>query len=168
MSSTTYTAYNTALAVTTNTIAGTSYATGAKVAIQLATSATSQIRIVEYGISWNGSVAETPSVVELSVAGAATTGLTTHTTSTIVANMLGGQASRLTMGTAATGFGAVAITTNTTSRTIDSQYVPQSSQYIKTWTLDTYPEIAVSSFLQLRVNSSATRSALAWITWIEL
>lgn len=167
MSAPTYTAFNTALATTTNTIAGTSYTSGAKVAIQLSTSSTSTIRIVEYGISFNGSAAATPAVVELSVAGAATTGLTTHSTSTIVPNMLGAQNSRLTMGTANTGYGAVAITTNTTARTIDAAYVAPTNQYIKTWTLDTYPELTTSAFVQLRVNTSATVSALAWITWIE-
>jgi hypothetical protein len=164
MSAVTYTAYNCALATTTGTIAGTSYATGAKCAIQLSTSTTCVIRIVEYGVSFNGSAAATPAVVELSLAGAASTMSTTHSTSTILPNMLGGQSSRLTMGTGNTGFGNGAITTNTTSQTFDAQFVAPTNQYIKTWTLDTYPEVTVSKFLQLRINTSATVTAFAWIS----
>lgn len=160
-------AYNAAFDATTGVTAGTSYATGAKVAIQLATPSTLQIRIVEYGISFNGSAAATPATVTLAQAGAASTTSTAHSTSTIVAIGDNTKTSGLSMGTTTSGYGNGAITTNTTSKMFDAQFIAPTTQFVKQWPLGREPVLPVSSFLQLRINTSATVSALAYIVFEE-
>lgn len=162
-----YIAYNAAFDATTGVTAGTSYTTGAKVAIQLATPSTVLLRIVEYGISFNGSAAATPATVTLAQAGAASTVSTAHTTSTVVAVGDSGKTSSVTMGTTSTGYGNGAITTNTTSKMFDAQFVAPSSQFVKQWPLGREPVVPASAFCQLRVSTSATVSALAYIVFEE-
>jgi hypothetical protein len=161
-----YVAYNQAFSTTTGISAGTSYATGAKVAIQLATPATARIRLVEWGISFDGSAAATPAIVEIAKASAAST-VTAHSTTTVQNISDGTFASRLTMSTTGTGYGAVAITTNTTTQVYDKQYIAPTNQYVKQWPLGREPTIAESSFVQLRLNTTATVNAVAYIVWEE-
>lgn len=158
-----YIAYNCAFDATTGTTAGTSYTTGAKCAIQLATPSTVLLRIVEYSVSFNGSAAATPATVTLVQASAASTMSTAHSTSTVVAIGDSGKTSGLTMGTGATGYGNGAITTNTTSKMYDAQFVPQTAQFVKQWPLGREPIVPASAFCQLRINTSATVSAIGYI-----
>lgn len=161
-----YVAYNCAFGVTTAAILGTSYATGAKVAVQLVPISTGQIRVVEWGASFNGSAAGTPSVCSLSLAGAAST-VTTHTTSTIVPFGDSQKTSSLSMGTGASGFGNGAITTNTTAKEFDAQFVAQAGAYVKQWPLGREPVVLGSQILQLRISTAATLTALAYIVFEE-
>lgn len=162
-----YIAYNAAFDATTGVTAGTSYATGAKCAIQLSTPSTTQIRIVEYGVSFNGSAAATPATVTLAQAGTASTMSSPHSTSTIVPIGDNAKASSLTMGTGASGFGNGGIASNTTSKMFDAQFVAPTNQFIKQWPLGREPILVGSSLLQLRFNTSATVSALAYIVFEE-
>lgn len=160
-------AFNAAFDATTGVTAGTSYATGAKVAIQLSTPSTLQLKVVEYGISFNGSAAATPSTVTLAHAGAASTVSTGHTASTIVAVGDNSKTSGLTMGTGNSGYGNGAITTNTTTKMFDAQFIAPTTQFVKQWPLGREPVLPASAFLQLRINTSATVSALAYILFEE-
>lgn len=160
-------AYNAAFDATTGVTAGTSYTTTAKVAIQLATPSTLQLRIVEYGVSFNGSAAGTPNTVTLAQAGAASTCSSAHTTSTIVAIGDNTKTSGLSMGTTTSGFGNGAITTNTTSKMYDAQFIAPTTQFVKQWPLGREPVLPASSFLQLRISTSATFTALAYIVFEE-
>ena len=165
-------AYNSALSATTNIQAGTSYATGAKCALQLHIPDNGYIKLVEWGISMDGSAAATPALLEVATTDAPTTGLTQHSTTTIKSldAPAGLPLSRLTMGTSSTGYGAVAITTNTTLRQIDRQYVAPTSQYIKMWPLGREPAIGngtAENFLQFRINTTATVNAIIYAVWEE-
>lgn len=162
-----YVAYNCAFGATTAAILGTSYASGAKVAVQLVPISTGQIRVVEWGASFNGSAAGTPSVCSLSLAGAATTAMTSHTTSTIVPFGDSQKTSSLSMGTGASAFGAVAIATNTTAKEFDAQFVAQAGAYVKQWPLGREPVVLGSQILQLRISTAATLTALAYIVFEE-
>lgn len=161
-----YIAYNAAFDATTGVTAGTSYATTAKCAIQLSTPSTLQLRVVEYGISFNGSAAGTPATVTLALAGAAST-MSTSLSGLVKPIGDNQKASSLTMGTSNSGYGNGAITTNTTAAMFDAQFVAQTNQYIKQWPLGREPVVPVSSFLQLRVSTSSTVSALAYIVFEE-
>jgi len=162
-----YIAWNIPHSTTTGIQAGASYATGAKCAIQIATPATLEATIIEWGISFDGSSAVTPALVELVVAGAASTMSTAHTTTTI--ENLGASVldSKLSMGTTTTGYGTGAITTNTTLQTWDKQYISPTNQYIKQWPLGREPVLNASRFLQLRINTTQTVNAVAYIVWEE-
>lgn len=163
-----YRADNVALSTTTGIQAGASYTTGAKVAIQLNVPDSMCIYIVEVGYSSDTNPTTSP-LLELATTDTATTALTTHTTTTIKP-LLNNQAnaSRLTMGTGATGFGAVAITSNTTLRTLHKLYVPQ--QYVYTYPLGDYPVVGngtAESFVQLRINTAATQNIYCWVIFDE-
>jgi hypothetical protein len=163
-----YVAYNCALDATTGVLAGTSYASGAKVAIQLATPATVRLRIIEWDVSFSGSAAGTPAFCTLAQAGAASTCSSAHSTSTILP--IGedqSKTSSLTMGTTSSGYGNGAITTNTTSREYDAQQIGQTTQFFKQWPLGREPVLPASSFLQLRINTAATLTAVAAIYFEE-
>lgn len=162
-----YTAFNCAIDATTGVMAGTSYATGAKVAIQLAPPAGTNIRVIEWGISFNGTAAGAPGVCTLAQASAAATGLTTHSTSTIMPVGDNAKASSLTMGAAASGFGAVAIVTNTTERQFAGALIGPTSQYEKQFPLGRDYIVLPSKFLQLRINTAATLTAIAYIVFEE-
>lgn len=162
-----YIAYNCAFDATTGVTAGTSYTATAKCAIQLVTPATTQLRIVEWGINFSGSAAGTPSICTLALAGAASTMTTPHSTSTIVPISDNAKTSSLTMGTGSSGYGAGAITTNTTSKMYDAQQVAQAGMYLKQWPLGREPVVPVSSTLQLRVNTAVTLIAIAYIVFEE-
>lgn len=163
-------AYNSALSTTTNIDGGTSYATGAKVGLQLQVPDNGFIKLVEWGVSMNGSAAATPATCEVATTDAGTT-LTSHTTTTVKClDMAAGPASRLTMATTGTAYGAAAIATNTTLRPLDRQFVAPTSQYVKMWPLGREPIIGnttTENFLQFRINTSATVNAIIYAVWEE-
>lgn len=162
--------YNSALSATTNIQAGTSYATGAKVALQLQIPDNGHIKLVEWGVSFDGSAAATPALLEVATTDTASTVTTAHTTTTIESLDQYGVESRLTMGTTGTGYGSGTITSNTTLRPVDRQYVAPTNQYVKMWPLGREPVIGSSTaenFLQFRINTSATVNAILYCVWEE-
>lgn len=161
-----FVAYNCALPTTTNMVAGTSYATGPKVAIQLNNPSTVQLRIVEWGVSFNGSAAGTPSVCSLSLAGAATA-TSTSLSGLVLPYSDNQKTTSLTMGTSNSGFGNATMASNTTAKEFDTQFVAQAGMYLKQWPLGREPVVLASSFLQLRINTAVTLTALAYIVFEE-
>jgi hypothetical protein len=162
-----YVAYNCAIDSSTGVMAGTSYSPGAKVAIQLATPSTISVRIVEWGVSFNGTAAGSPAVCTLAQASAASTGLTTHSTSTVLPVGDNPKTSSLTMGTGSTGFGAVSIVTNTTERQFAGALVGPMSQYEKQFPLGRDYVVSPSKYCQLRINTATTLTAIAYIVFEE-
>lgn len=170
---TSYTAYNSALSTTTGIAAGTSYAAGAKVAIQLQIPSGGQIELIEWGIAHDGSAAATPSLVEIASTATGSTMSTAHSTTTVKpVGDPNAPASRLTYGaTTNTGYGNGAITTNTTLRMADRLYVPTTSPWVKLWPLGCYPKFGATGaaeFLQLRINTTVTLNVICWLVWNEL
>jgi hypothetical protein len=162
-------AYNSALSTTTAIDPGTSYATGAKVALQLGIPSGGQIELVEWGVSL-GTVQATAANLEVCSTATASTMSTAHSTTTIC-NILdpNGATSRLTMSTSATGFGNGAITSNTSLRPVDRQNL--FSSYAKIWPLGAYPKFGATGaaqYLQLRINTAATVNAYAYFVFNEL
>lgn len=162
-----FVAYNNTFGATTATMIGTSYATGSKIAIQLATPSTLQLRIVEWGVSFNGSAAGTPGVCELVQNGTASTCSSAHSTTTIQPIGDSTASSRLTMGTTTSGYGNGSITSATPDKYFDAQFVGPTSQYVVMYPLGREPVLPVSKYLQLRINTAATLTALAYIKFEE-
>lgn len=156
-------AYNAAPDATTGVMSKTSYTAGAKVAIQLAPASGSYIRIVEWGISFDGTAAGTPAICTLAQASAASTMGTAHSTSTILPVGDLAKTSTLQMGTALSGYGAAAITTNTTERQFAAAQVGPMSQYEKQFPLGRDYVVLPGKFLQLRINTAATLNAIAYV-----
>lgn len=160
-----YVAHNCAFGATTAVMLGTSYAAGSKVAIQLATPAGQQIRLVEWGISWSGSAAGTPTFCELVQNGTASTCSSAHSTTTIQPIGDSATACPLTMGTTSTGYGNGAITSATPDKYFDIQQIAPTGQYVKQWPLGREPVMIASKYCQLRVNTAATLTATAYIVF---
>lgn len=152
----------------TATMAGTSLVATSRVTLQISPPSTIQVRVVEWGISFNGSAAGVPASCELIQAAAAATMTTGHSTTTIQPIGDSTTTSRLTMGTSNTGFGSVATPASSVAeKYFDSQFVGPTSQYLKQWPLGREPVIAVSKFLQIRVTTAATLTAIAYIVFEE-
>lgn len=162
-------ALNHAFSTTTGINAGTSYATGAKVAIQLQVPSGRRIKIIEYSVSMDNTSANTPARVELVQASAASTMSTAHTTSTVLPMGSETQTTGLTFGaTTNTGYGNGSITTNTTQKYFDSQFIPPTGQFVKQWPLGREPMCDSSGcYVQLRINTSTTANVVAYIVWEE-
>jgi hypothetical protein len=167
-----YYAFNSALSATTAIAAGTSYAAGAKVALQIGIPSGGQIELIEWGISQDGSAAATPTLVEIASTATASTMSTAHTTTTVKPlNDPNAPASRLTMSTTATGFGNGAITSNTTLRMADREYVPTTAPFVKLWPLGCYPKFGATGaaeFVQFRINTTVTVNAICYLAWNEI
>lgn len=164
-------ALNHAFSTTTSINAGTVYNSGTdRMAIQLQVPSGRRIRIIEYGVSFNDTAAHTPARVELVEASTASTCSTAHTTSTVKAiGEDSGATSALTFGaTTNTGYGNGAITSTTTSRYFDSQFVPPTGQFVKQWPLGREPwSVGSGIYVQLRIQTSSNANAVAYIVWEE-
>lgn len=172
-----YIAYNTAHALTTALSVATSYATGAKVAIQVGIPSGQFIYLVGWGISFDrdptSATAQLGSQCEIASTATASTVSTAHTTTTVKPwnAVVDGRASTMTMSTTGTGFGNGAITSCTTLRYADKRYVPPTSSFDMIWPSDMRPQFgaaAAAEFVQFRVNTAMTANAMAYLIWEEL
>lgn len=161
-----YVAYNNAM-VTTAAQTGVTTGTAIKTMLQISTPSTRPIRIIEWGVSFDGSSSATPIKCEL---------IETDVAATVTAHVAAGvqkysdpnaPASLVTLGTANTGFTASAEGTTTASRTLDFQYVAPTNQYLKQFPLGREPEVAVSKFVRIRVTAGAAVNAVCYIVWEE-
>lgn len=138
-----------------------------KTLLQLATPATTNLYIVEYGVSFDGSAAATPIKVELfSCAGAATV---TALAAADIAKLTDplGPASTLTLSTTGSGYTASAEGTVSAAAMFDAQHVAPTAQYVKQWPLGREPQVAVSRFVRIRVTAPVGVNAYAYIIWGE-
>lgn len=135
--------------------------------LQVATPSNEELKIVAWGIDFDGSAAATPGSVELIVTDvAATAG--TSLTPTKWGNPLG-SASLCVGGTGATMFsdGAVTEGTITAVRSIDSHLIAPTNQYKWEFSLGREPVVEVSKFLRVRVHFAATVNCVCYVIWEE-
>jgi hypothetical protein len=158
-----YIAYNGLHDATTGMMAaGTSYVTGAKVAIQLAAPAGADIRLVEWGVSSSATAPAAKTLYTLAQASAAST-LTAHSAASVAPVGDSSRACPLTFSTTTTGYGAVSITTNTTERQFGAFIGDPTEHYEKQFPLGRDFLVQAGKFCQLRINTAATYTILAYI-----
>lgn len=172
-----YVAYNGAHSLTTALAVVQTYAPGPKCALQIAIPSGQQIALAAWGYAFgeDPTAATASNSVQLEIASTATatTGLTTHTTTTIKPwdNPIMGRASSMTMGTGATGYGTVAIVSNTTLRYADRRYVPPTSSLDYVWPDNMRPRfgaVSAAEYVQLRVDAATvTPPMIAYVIWEE-
>ena len=139
--------------------------TAIKTLLQVATPATVDIHVIEWGISFDGSAAATPIKVELLQTDvAATSG--TSLTPTLYGNP-NAPASLCVGGTGATNFSPTVEGTITATRVFDAQLIAPTNQYVKQFPLGREPWIPVSKFLRVRVTAGATVNCYTYIIWEE-
>jgi hypothetical protein len=141
----TYIAWSSA-APTTASQAVTATGTAIKTLIQVATPSTAQIKVIEWGISFDGSAAATPGIIELLQTDVAATSGTSYTPTAFSDNS--SPASLCVGGTGATCFAPSAEGTITATRVFDGQLVAPTNQYVKQYPLGREPTVPVSKFLE--------------------
>ena len=125
-----------------------------------------QFKVIEYGVSFDGSAAATPITVELIETG---TVFATVTASVAADIVKWGDPNAPTstvyfsVGTTATGYNASAEGTITASRLFDFQLVSPTNQYVKQFPLGREPKVNADSALRIRTTSGASVGAYAYI-----
>jgi hypothetical protein len=161
-----YWAANGAMA-TTAALSPVATGTAIKTLLQIATPSTRMIKVVEWGISFDGFAAAAPIKVEL---------VQTDVAATVTAHVAAGvqpyddpnaPASLVTLGTSATGYTATGEGSITATRTADVQLVAPTAQYVRMWPLGREFKVPISKFLRVRVTAAAAVNAYTYVVWEE-
>jgi len=160
-----YKAYNGPAPTTASQVAVTT-GTAIKTMLQIATPSTRQIQLVEWGISFDGSAAATPGIVELIQTDVAAT-VTAHVASGVQPLDPNQPASLMTLGVSATGYTASVEGSITATRSFDVQEIAPTNQYIYQWLDGKGPWVSISKFLRVRVKFGAAINAICYVVWDE-
>ncbi len=135
--------------------------------LQIATPSTTGIVILEWGISFDGTTANTPIKCELLQTDVAATNGTSLTPT--VWGDPNAPASLCVGGVSATMFndGAIGEGTITAVRMFDVQLIAPTNQYVKQFPLGREPEVPVSKFLRVRVTAGTSVNAYCYVIWEE-
>jgi hypothetical protein len=151
-------------APTTAALVHVTTGTAIKTMLQIATPSTRDLRVVEWGVSMDGS----PSAVVWEL-------IQTDVAATVTAHVAAGvqpyndpnaPASLMTLGTSATGYTASAEGTTTATRYGDYQKL-STNTYVKQWSLGREWRVPVSKFLRVRVTAAAAVNAACYVVFKE-
>ena len=142
--------------------------TALKTMLQVKASATKPAKIVEWGISFDGSAAATPIRVELLETDIAAV-VTAHAAAGI--NKLDPEAvaggdpttNLFPVGVSGTGYTATTEGAPTSARVFDFQLVAPTNQYVKQFPLGREPVIQVSKFARIRLRAATAVSAYCYL-----
>lgn len=163
MAETQYIAFN-GTAPTTAAQVPVATGTAIKTLLQVATPSNTDLKIIEWGISFDGTAANTPGKIELIQTDVAAS--VSSLTPSVYGNP-NAPASLSVGGAALTGFTATAEGTITATRVFDSQLLPPTGPYVKQFPLGREPWVPVSKFLRIRVTFGTTVNAICYIIWEE-
>jgi len=149
---------------TTAALAPVTTGTAIKTMLQVATGSTKSIKVVAWGISFDGSAAATPIKCELIITDVAATVTSVTPSKWAGAN---DEISLCPGGSALTGHTATAEGTITATTELDLQLIAPTSQYVYEFSLGREPMVPVSKFLRIRVTAGTAVNAYAWIRWSE-
>lgn len=143
-----------------------------KTLMQIATSAANGgLEVVEWGISFDGSAAATPGVVELMDTTVAASVLTAFGAADInkISRAQGGATSSVQLGAALSGFQTSGATEGVAANVIqfDTQLLPPTAPYIKQFPLERGPTMNVAEFMRIRVTFGTAINALCYVVWAE-
>lgn len=174
MAAKTYIVYNSAMATTA---APVKQATGTAIRtmMQLKPATGTIIRIIEWGCSFDGTTVLAPGQVELVETGAI--GATSLTTAYVAAdiqpwsdanapaNTAGTSGVPLNLGTSASGFSTGAVTEGSivASRSVDTQLIASTNQYVKQFPLGREFECVPGNFLRVRATFGTTVNMLCYV-----
>lgn len=140
--------------------------------IKLGASTNQTAKIVEWGISFDGSAAATP--IEVELLSTKTVGATiTEFVAADIINLSDPNAAAVTDDfplafTAAgdeSGYTATAEGTITATRPFDTQFIAPTNQYIKQFPLGREPNFRGDEFIRIRVKAGAAVNAICYITF---
>ncbi len=125
-------------------------------------------RIVEWGISFDGSAAATPIQVELLDTGTVFATVTASADADImktdgaegaVASIAG-----LTLATSGTGYTASAEGSITVTKLFDVQFIAPTNQYVKQFPLGREPKLIIGNAVRIRLKAGAAVNAICYVT----
>lgn len=138
--------------------------TSIRTLMQVTTSSTVPLVVVEWGISFDGSAAATPIECELlttgSVAMGSPTSFTPQKYSADAQAAANSTAAFNNVGTSTEG-------TVTTTASGDMQLIAPTNQYVKQWPLGREFFVPVSTTLRVRVTAGTTVNAYCYVIWAE-
>lgn len=142
--------------------------TSLKTLMQFEPSTTIVAKIVEWGISFDGSAAATPGKVELMESNVAAT-VTSYVSGDITKYdsdaLAGGDPTTnlIQTGTTSSGYSASVEGTTTTARLFDLQLLPPTAPYVKQFPLGREPVIQTGKFARVRVTFGTSINAYCYI-----
>ncbi len=139
-----------------------------KTLLQFKPSATIAAKIIEWGVSFDGSAAATPGKVELietDVAATVTAAVAADITKLDSDALAGGDPTTnlIQVGTSSTGYSASVEGSITVVRNFDLQLIAPTSQYIKQFPLGREPVLQVGKFARIRVTFGSAINAYAYV-----
>ncbi len=143
--------------------------TAIKTLLQFKASATIQAKIVEWGISFDGSAAATPGKVELietDVAATVTAFVAADITKYDSDALMGGDPTTnlIQVGTTSSGYTATSEGSTTASRNLDApQLIAPSNQFVKQFPQGREPVIQISKFARIRVTFGTAINAFCYM-----
>lgn len=146
---------------TTAAFAAVTTGTSIKTMLQVKPSATVIAKIVEWGISFDGSAAATPGKIELietDVAATVTAAVAADITKLDGDALMGGDQTTnlIQVGTTSTGYTASGEGSTTSVRNLAGpQFLPPTAPFIQQFPLGNYPVIQISKFARIRVTFGA-------------
>lgn len=166
----TYIVYNGAL-VTTTAFVPVTTSTSLKTLLQLKPQV--PIEIVEWGISFDGSSAATPGVVELLETGTVAATVTAYATGDVQpfndpnapANTSGTSGTPLNLGTTHSGYSASGEGTITTTRMADIQQIAGTNQYVKQFPLGEQFKVPAGNIMRVRVKFGTAVNAICYVVF---
>lgn len=163
----TYIAWNGAMP-TTAAIPKVATGTAIKTMMQLAPGY--PIKVIEWGVSFDGSAAATPGVCELIETGAIAATVTAYGVNDVMpfdgtapANTAGSTGVPLNLGTALSGFTSTSEGTITATRVADTQQVAPTNQYLKQYPLAREFVVLPGKILRVRMTFGTTINALCYV-----
>lgn len=155
-------------APTTASQAAVTTGTSIKTLLQVKPGATQTVKIKEWGISFDGSSAATPGIVELCI---------TDVAATVTAHVAGGlhkqdaaalnsgdpTTNMFSVGTTGTGYTASGEGTVGSVRQMDVQQISGTNQYVKQFPLGDEPIIQPGEFMRVRVKFGAAVNAITYV-----
>ena len=140
-----------------------------KTLLQVKPSATIIARIVEWGISFDGSAAATPikcELLETDVAATVTASVAADIVKLDSAALNGGDPTTnlIVVGTTSTGYTSTGEGSITSTRVFDAQLIAPTNQYVKQFPLGREPIIQISKFARIRVTAGAAVNAYCYMT----
>jgi hypothetical protein len=153
---------------TTAAFAPVTTGTAIKTMLQVKPGATVVARVVEWGISFDGSTAATPGKVELietDVAATVTASVANDITKYDADALAGGDPTTalISVGTSATGYTATAEGTITAVRNFDLQLLPPTAPYVKQFPLGREPVLQAGKFGRIRVTFGTAVNAYCYM-----
>lgn len=141
--------------------------TSTKTLLQVAAPATRQLRLVEWGISFDGFQAAEPVRVELVETDAAAT-VTAHTASGVQPyGDPNAPASEVVLGSQATGYNASSEGSISSTRHAGLALISPTSQFHYLWPLGREFVVAPGWYLRVRVTAAESVGAYAYVVWEE-